>query len=101
MSTNVPDCWVVVEITNEDEKFKKVLTGWYGGYAGSDSWKLSSAIESVEEFEDRFEFHNLSGSLYVCYKNAQRMSGYVSSIYNSWVLKSEQNDDLKIEIIKY
>lgn len=100
MSRYVPDCWVVVRIQSKDyPPIDKVLAGWYGGFGGSDSWKLSSGIIDTLEFDERFEFTNHSGSVYICYKNAQKMSGYVSGIYNSWV--EQQNDYLKIEIIKY
>ena len=46
MSTYTPDLWVILEFKEKDseEVNRKVLASWYGGYAGSDSWKLSSGI---------------------------------------------------------
>lgn len=104
MKNTVPDRWVVVEIVGfGDQNSKpysvmKVLASWYGGYAGSDSWKLSSGIEEVSEFEDRYEFRNASGSNYVCYKHAYGMSSYTMSIFSSW--KNQEKDDLFINIVE-
>ena len=40
--TYTPDGWIVVEFrTNDGEVNRKVMASWYGGYGGSDSWKLS------------------------------------------------------------
>jgi hypothetical protein len=106
MIRNIPDCWVVVRISSfEHGTVDKVLAGWYGGYGGGDSWKLSSRIEQTNEFPDRFEFHNNSGSVYVCYKGAERMSGYMSTQYNSLrnaieeANKQDSENDYTIQII--
>lgn len=85
MSTYTPDRWVIVEFDYKEEKLRKVLASWYGGYLGSDSWKLSSGITETIEHEDRYEFTNYSGSLYVCHKGAHGMSRYTASIYEGWV----------------
>ena len=85
MSNYIPDRWVVVEFDSEvGGPIKKVLAGWYGGFGGSDSWKLSSGITEVKEFDDRWEFLNHSGSIYICYKNAFGMSAYMGQIYAGW-----------------
>lgn len=91
----VPDKWVVVEITNGTTKLRKVLAGWYGGYTGSDSWKLSSDINTITEFDDRYEFQNESGSTYICYKTRYGMTGLTASLYDSW-----QNRGIGLEIIE-
>ena len=85
MSVYTPDLWVVIEIDYDGEITKKVLGSWYGGYMGSDSWKLSSGITKVTEHEDRYEFLNYSGSIYVCYKPLWGMSGYTNSVYQNLV----------------
>lgn len=107
MSTYTPDCWVVIRLRTQSTAIDKVLAGWYGGYANGDSWKLSSGIEHTEEFDDRYEFTNASGSLYVCYKQRERMSGYTSGVYSNFdadIAKhnAEHPDDLySVEIIPY
>ena len=92
-----PDRWVVVNIETPTETIPKVFAGWYGGFAQGESWKLSSGIVKIVEYTDRFEFTNFSGSVYICYKNRQGMSGYMSSLYEHWVNNTEykltlQND---------
>lgn len=100
MSTYTPDCWVLVKIYSEDfpEGVPKVLAGWYGGYLGSDSWKLSSGVESVIDKGDFYEFLNSSGSVYLCHKEAQRMSGYMSTIFSGWKAQERNSGGLRIEI---
>ena len=42
MSDYTPDRWVIVEINSpEHGKIRKVLGSWYGGYLGSDSWRMN------------------------------------------------------------
>ena len=91
MSTYTPDKWVVVEIASTTEKTFRVLASWYGGYCGSDSWKLSSGIVRVDEFDDHWDFHNYSGSIYTCYKTIYGTSGFTQSVYAT--LKG-QSDEL-------
>ena len=80
MSTYTPDRWLVVKITSGDDTIDKVFANWYGGYLDGDSWKLSSGITETVEFEDRFEYTNHSGSLYICYKGREGLSGYGSGV---------------------
>ena len=99
MSTYTPDRWQVVLLRGKDTSIKKVFAGWYGGYTGSDSWKLSSGIIGTKEFEDRYEFLNHSGSLYVCYKASQGMSGYMGSIMHGWVESSKEDPSVTIRLV--
>ncbi len=96
MSVYTPDRWVVVDLSGPDSSISKVFAGWYGGYLGGDSWKLSSGIMKVTEEDNRYEFLNESGSLYICYKNAHGMGGYMSSIYHNWA--SQMTDEIKIKL---
>lgn len=97
MNTYNPDRWVILKLTAPKDTVYKVFAGWYGGYANGDSWKLSSGITSVEEFEDRFEFMNYSGSLYVCPKNAKGMSGYMHQIHTGWI--TQLPEDVMLELV--
>ena len=49
MSTYNPDLWTIVELkyNDSDEVTRKVMASWYGGYLGSDRWKLSSGITEM------------------------------------------------------
>jgi hypothetical protein len=70
----------------------KVFAGWYGGYAGSDSWKLSSGIEKSIEHDDYYEIHNNSGSVYKCYKTLIGQSIYMHSIFSQFKENCEKNN---------
>lgn len=99
MSYNVPDLWVIVEISDleSNNKTQRVLASWYGGYGGSDSWRMSSGIIEVKETKTHYEFLNESGSIYKCAKRSYGMSSYTSSIYNSF--KKEETDTLKFNLV--
>lgn len=93
MGKYAPDCWIIVSLIDEDgERTDKVFGNWYGGFGGSDSWKLSSGITKVVELEDMYEVHNVSGSLYLCYKSCEGMSGYGSSVMNSFMKQAEESN---------
>lgn len=85
----VPDVWVIVKIsaTGEDTVYK-ILAGWYGGFAGSNSWKLSSGITSVEvdpDFPEQTNYHQSSGSTYICHKGSYGFSSMTSGMFSNWV----------------
>ncbi len=80
MSEYTPDKWVVIEIAMEGTTVQRILSSWYGGWTGSDSWRLSSGITAVEELEDSYIIKNESGSVYTCYKRRYGMSSYTAGI---------------------
>ncbi len=84
MSINIPDTWQVVKMQRGSETNYKVFAGWYGGYTGGDSWKLSSGIVAVKEYSDRYEFKNHSGSIYICYLACNKLSNYQQDVLNRW-----------------
>lgn len=72
MSTYTPDKFVLIDYGTDyppKERYA-VLAGFYGGFAGSNSWKRSSAIASVEVVDDKqIVATTYSGSKYVLYKS--------------------------------
>ena len=56
MSEYIPDKWEVVKIPlDNNEHIYKVFGTWYGGYAASDYWRLSSGIVEVVEHDLFYE----------------------------------------------
>lgn len=83
MSNTCPDKWVIVEFTSEKHgTFKKILSSWFGGYLGGDSWNLSSPICKINEKDTYFEILTES-STYICYKNSYGMTSYTYRVYNN------------------
>ena len=68
-----PHKWVVIDYGKEvglaPQRYA-ILAGWYGGFAGSDSWKRSSPIVEWGFKEDDLEVTTESGSKYVLHKGA-------------------------------
>lgn len=65
-----PDVWTIVEIGDTH----KVLACFYGGYVHGDSWRLSSGITKFEETDTHWIIHNVSGSIYHCPKQCERLN---------------------------
>lgn len=68
MNTYTPDSWAPVLIESKEHgSVYKILAGWYGGYLGSDSWKLSSGVEKIIVSEDgtALTMPQSSGSTYI------------------------------------
>lgn len=99
MSDYNPDRWVVVKITgNEYPPIHKVFACWFGGYAGSDSWKLNSGITRAYEEGHCFMFDGSSGSTYVCHKTTYGTNMYGRSVLQNMIDDAEKNG-ITIEIM--
>jgi hypothetical protein len=91
MSEYHPDKWVVIKITGPEIKLYKVFACWYGGYAGSDSWKLNSGITRATFRDNCYEFDGHSGSVYTCHKSAYGTNGYGGGVLGGFIEKSAAN----------
>jgi hypothetical protein len=103
MSNYTPDVWVVLEFdAPELEKpTRKVFAGWYGGYTGSNSWKLNSGITETRLVDGWWEFDGYSGSTYRCHPDNYHMSGLMQSIYANWLKAADERGDVKIRILTF
>lgn len=104
MSVYIPDVWVIVKITVAEEvPAYKILAGWYGGFAGSNSWKLSSGITSIEadpDFPEQTHYHQASGSTYIINSCNYGFSSMTSSMFSFWV-KEGLEHNFTIEAMPY
>ena len=68
-----PHKWVVIDYGEEvgyaPQRYA-ILAGWYGGFAGSDSWKRSSPVVKWDVDGDSLEASTESGSKYILHKGA-------------------------------
>jgi hypothetical protein len=89
MSEYTPDKWLIVKLTdtNKNVSHYRVFACWYGGYLGSDAWKMNSGITKVTENIDYYFFEGSSGSVYMCRKGGYGASGYGSGILNGLIAK--------------
>lgn len=86
MSTYRPDSWKLVKLVSpEHGTIYKVLASWYGGFAGSDHWKLSSGIEGVSVEDKIITLPQSSGSVYELHENNEHISSLIGSVYASFV----------------
>jgi hypothetical protein len=99
MSEYIPDKWVVIKITAPNcAPIHKVFACWYGGYGGSDSWKLNSGITRVYEDGQCLLFEGSSGSTYVCHKASYGMNMYGGGVLMNMRENAEKNG-ITIEIL--
>jgi len=101
MSTYTPDVWVVLEFDapQYDLPLRKVFAGWYGGFAGSNSWKLNSGITVTRKEGEWFEFDGYSGSTYRCHANNYHMSSLMQGVLANWLKQAEERGDVTIKIL--
>lgn len=94
----IPNRWCVVKFTTlKDGTWKRVFCGDYGGFTGSDTWKISSAIEAETKQEHHIEFHCQSGSTYKCF-GKPGMSAYMKNMYAHFVNQGKETGLFTIEI---
>lgn len=99
MSIYTPDRWIVLEFNSKHGTFRKVFAGWYGGFLGSDSWKLNSGIVQTKEFDNYYEFTGETGSIYRCAKDAHGMSMFMGSVYSNWLKDTKEDPSINIKEI--
>jgi hypothetical protein len=102
MSEYTPDTWVVLEFNAPgfEKPLQKVFAGWYGGFAGSNSWKLNSGITEVRiDDQGHYEFDGYSGSTYYCHANNYRMSGLMHGVLASWLKQANERGDTTIRVL--
>ena len=86
-----PDRWVLIEFNSEKYGvIRKILAGWYGGFAVSDSWKLSSGNVTFIDKGDYYESLQESGSTYKLYKASEGFTGLTAGMFKHWGLLLEE-----------
>lgn len=97
-----PDSWKIVEIDSKEHgKIWKILASWYGGFTTGDSWKLSSGIEGVKIEGDLFTMPQSSGSVYICHKSNEHVSGIMGGVYASFVKQLEESGAGSIRMLDW
>lgn len=94
MNVYIPDRWMLIKITGTDPHYR-VFGSWFGGYLGSDSWRMNSGINDVIEEEDFYIFKGYSGSEYRCYKQAYGAHSYGYGIADDYA----KNSGGKMEVL--
>ncbi len=95
MSVYTPDCWAIIKVTHKELSHYRVLCSWAGSYIYGSSWKISSGIETFKDNGDYWFSDQTSGSTYKLYKTAERMSGIMAGIFETYA--SQSNENMKME----
>lgn len=98
MSNYNPDNWMLVKITGKDPHYR-VFGSWYGGYLGSDSWRMNSGITSMSEEDNYYLFSGSSGSVYSCHKDTYGASSYGMGIARGFEEKYQGKFQILDEVI--
>lgn len=101
--THQPDLWQLIELStvdvvSRDAPTYHILSSWYGGYLGSDSWRLSTQITRVEDRENHWLVTTRTGSQYKLsrHEHCWGTSGLARQIlYEHPVLRPVPNDLLE------
>jgi hypothetical protein len=91
MREYTPDKWIVIKIEGPDIPLAyKVFACWYGGFLGSNSWKLNSGITKVTKDRKFYLFEGYSGSVYKCHEDMQGTHMYGSGVLNDIIKRSKE-----------
>jgi hypothetical protein len=101
MKTYTPDRWVILEISTLTSRYYKVFAGWYGGFLGSDSWKLNSGIVSVTPSDDFYDFCGYTSSIYHCYMHDYGFTGLMLNVLEGWERDLAQKPGMSIRVLKF
>jgi len=96
-----PDKFIVVKLTAPEPSptnHYRVFACWYGGYAGSDNWKLNSGITKVIREGDILHFKGTSGSVYKCHIESYGTSGYGYGVLQN-LIKEQAKQGVTIEVL--
>lgn len=96
MNEYCPDKWVVIKIGPGN--LYKVFACWYGGYTGSDSWKLNSGITSITQDDGYYLFVGSSGSIYKCRQDLYGTNSYGGTVLEHFI-KQAADSGVSIEIL--
>lgn len=101
MTVYNPDAWVIVELSGTEvkDRYHRILAGWYGGYVGTDHWKLSSGVTRIFDKETYWEIHNESGSIYNCGKACERTTALTASTFANLVTKN--SDEIAVHLVDF
>lgn len=99
-----PDTWVIVRIFNKEtgKALHKLLAGWYGGYAGTDSWRINSGIVHIEKHSENPSLYcvqGFSGSVYTCHKSTERTSMLTNSIFLQLQEEAEKSGNYEVSLV--
>lgn len=101
MSEYNPDCWELIKLTEAStgQVTYKVVAGWYGGFVGADSWKISSGIKDVIDHNEYFEMPQFSGSVYHLGKGCRRMSSLMHNVIADFQRRLKEADLGTLEVL--
>lgn len=89
-----PDRWVILEIQDPVHPgmppYKKILSGIQGGYLGSDTWRMSSPIDTIEKHEKYLHVKTRSGSSYSLGNSRYGFTSLTSGVFDD-ILKQYGN----------
>lgn len=97
-STYNPDYWVIIKLTNKENKHNihyRILAGWSGSYMYGSSWKISSGIKTFEDIGKSYKSLQSTGSVYMLSKNSERMN----SIMQSQLNYQQEHSDYNVDVI--
>jgi len=96
VETYIPDRWLILKTKLENNVVYRVFASWFGGYTGSDSWRLNSGITHCKHEDNHYVFTGESGSIYRC-----RVGSYGAHSYgHSFLARIIKNSvDVEAEIL--
>jgi len=97
--TYYPDRWVLLKISRPDvDPIYKLFSTWFGGYCGSESWKINSGVKKITQDETCFFVEGYSESVYSCDKHTYGTNLYTSGVLSD-MIENAAKSGVTVEIL--
>lgn len=99
--SDIPDHWVVLRLFHpEGIVSHRLFCTWHEGRDGP-HWKLNSGIRAYCEHPPFIDFQGVSGSLYRCHREFERMSDYGADVLDKIQQQAQLTQGIHIEVILF
>ena len=75
-----PDRWVLVELTQDGETFRKIISSWKGGWLQDSDCRVSSRIIESTVMKHYNEYKTETGDIYKCLHSRESISEMIRDL---------------------
>ena len=93
-----PDRWVLVELTQDGETFRKIISSWKGGWLQDSDCHISSRIVESTVMKHYNEYKTETGDIYKCLHSKESISGMIRDTIQQL---REMNGNDSVRVICY
>jgi len=90
-----PDRWVLVELTQNGETYRKIISSWKGGWLQDSDCRISSRIVESTVMQHFNEYKTETGSTYKCLHSKEGISEMIRDVITQ-LRELNGNDSVRV-----